>query len=96
MGGVAILSAPVTVSSSSWSLDLTATIMCQAVGASGTASFYAVIHATGAYSTNTDVGIPITSGISTLVANALDLQVQQAAVNTSVVAVNNGDITILG
>jgi hypothetical protein len=96
MGGVAILSAPVTVSSSGWSLDLAATIMCQAVGASGTASFYAVIHATGAYSTNTDIGVPINSGISTLVANALDLQVQQAAVNTSVVAANNGDITILG
>jgi len=96
LGGVAMVVIPTTVSNTTYGLAIEAIIECVAVGASGVASFSASACYYGSNNTPYMVGNLVSTGVSTLVANTLDLQIQQASVSSTNVGLIYCTVSVFG
>ena len=93
LGGVA-LTAFSAASATGNVIKIEGLITCTAVGASGVASFTATIGVTGPNAYEGFNGTQVTTGISTLVSNVVDVQVQTGSTNVTNLRVINAVISL--
>jgi len=100
LGGVSVISQVVSAGyvSATSTLQFVLLIQCQAVGAAGVAKFNVTFSATDvSFPTPAPIALQLTAGLSTLVANAIALQMSAASGNgVHTVQVTNVVISVLG